>query len=247
MISKIMINVVLISIFITIFFFTYGVKIEKEVIINQMKILTNDFMSHVELSGNSINKNINELNNELQNEMSLPENRAKIIQTDKDELSGNKKISSTVLVCIFGLICVTAFIMIIFTSSGAVQNVKEILLESIIILLSIALTEFCFIFFLGAKYVSIDTNHIKLNVVKFLQKYSKSSNDEPIDEHDEPVNERKNKPVNESKNMPVNEPDEEQVDEEQVDEEQVDEEQVDEEQVDEYNENEDNQYTKNEE
>ena len=65
--SKVMINVLLISVFIIVLFFTYGVTLEKNVIINQMNILTNNFMSFIELFGNTINTNINNENNKIPN------------------------------------------------------------------------------------------------------------------------------------------------------------------------------------
>jgi glucan phosphoethanolaminetransferase (alkaline phosphatase superfamily) len=179
MIGKVMINVLLISVFISVFFFTYGVKIEKEVIINQMKVLTNDFMSHIELSGNTVNTNINKINNS----MLTPENIKEMSKDDKEKLSGNKKIIKMVLIIIACLIFVVFFVVLMLVKMKKIENIREILFESSLILVFIAITEFCFVYFFGAKYISIDTNKIKLTVIKYLQKYSNLSNNEQIDEH----------------------------------------------------------------
>jgi hypothetical protein len=42
LLSKVLINVLFISIFITVFFFTYGSYIEKKVVIEQMEFLSRD-------------------------------------------------------------------------------------------------------------------------------------------------------------------------------------------------------------
>jgi hypothetical protein len=183
LISKVLINVLFISAFISIFFFTYGTIIEKNVIINQMKVISNNVMQYVELSGNKINTELYKYNNKLL----LPKNMKKISENDEKALSGNKEIIELVQRCIgiFSLVVLIIIILFFFISKvtnkdGDEENkftfskILEILIESLIILIFIGLTEFSFLIFFGANYISIDTNEIKLDIVKFLKKYKES-------------------------------------------------------------------------
>ena len=183
LISKVLINVLFISAFISIFFFTYGTIIEKNVIINQMRVISNNIMQYVELSGNKLNTELYNYNNKLLS----PENMKKISANDEKALSGNKKIVKLVKKCILIFSVSVLIIIILFfiiskstdkdkddENKFSFSKILEILIESLIILIFIGLTEFSFLIFFGAKYISIDTNEIKLHVVKFLQKYKDS-------------------------------------------------------------------------
>ena len=173
LISKVLINVLLISIFISIFYFTYGTYIEKQVIFDQMNILANNFMNTFELTGSTTNKNFyNYINNNL-----LAESNIKKISSGDDEaLSGNKVILKKVISYIVIFFIVIFIIIFLLTITRKIPNLKEILIESFIILIFIGLTEFAFIKYFGAKYISINTNSVKSEIVESLKKYSDSLN-----------------------------------------------------------------------
>jgi hypothetical protein len=180
LISKVLINVLLISVFICIFFFTYGVHIEKLSISNQMKILAKNFMNFFQLSGEPNNKQLyDNINNNLLSKESID----KISEGDADALEGNNELIEKVRTYIIIFFCiVVGIIFVIFfffvknedsNGDGEKQGLPGILTESLIILIFIGLTEFAFLTFFGAKYISLDVNHLKLELVKSLQKYSK--------------------------------------------------------------------------
>jgi hypothetical protein len=171
LISKVLINVLLISIFICIFFFTYGVHIEKITIKNQMSILANNFMNFFELSGRNSNNN---LYNNIKNNLLSKENIEKISEGDAEALKGNKKLLEDVMWYILGFILVVSFIISILVFSGKLKNLVPILIECLIILVFIGLTEYCFLTYYGAKYISLDMNHLKLGIAESLQEYSKA-------------------------------------------------------------------------
>lgn len=190
LISKVLINVLFISIFISIFFFTYGTYIEKKVITNQMNILAGNFMDTIKLFGNTANTN---LYNYVNNNVLTPENITAISAEDKTALAGNTKIINKVILYVIGFILGVILIvglLKLFTQlnknkeqkqgQGQDQdielNITSILIESSIILIFIAITEFSFLTFFGEKFISIDTNKVKLEIVKNLQDYSNSLN-----------------------------------------------------------------------
>ena len=172
LISKVLINVLFISMFISILFFTYGVTIERNVIINQMKILSNNFMSHIELSGNKINKDMYNYNvNTLLN----PENIKAISAGDEKALERNKPILKSVITLISGFFVIVSIIIWLFYVTGnlKLESLLEILLESFIILIFIAIAELAFFKFFGAEFISVDTNVIKSGIFEELKEYSK--------------------------------------------------------------------------
>ncbi len=65
LLSKVLINVLFISIFIVVFFFTYGSYIEKKIVIEQMNFLSRDIKNLFGLLGKNINKTISEKLNNL--------------------------------------------------------------------------------------------------------------------------------------------------------------------------------------
>jgi len=168
LITKVMINVLLIFIFLSVFFFTYATSIEKNVIINQMKVLSNNFMSFIELSGNNINTNIYNENIKLLS----PDNIKSISANDGKVLSENKNIIKNVIIYVSIFFIIVVLIVIYLVKTERVTDIHEILIESFIILIFIACLEYTFLTFFGSKFISIDTNLIKLNIVEFLQKYT---------------------------------------------------------------------------
>jgi hypothetical protein len=171
LISKVLINVLLISIFISVFFFTYGTYIERKVILNQMDILANNFMNTFELTGSTTNKS---LYNYIKDKLLSKENIDKISSGDAKALSGNKVIIDKVTSYIVIFILVVSSIIFLLAITGKIPDLKNILIESFIILIFIGITEYVFIEFFGAKFISIDTNIVKYKVIKCLETYNKA-------------------------------------------------------------------------
>jgi RsiW-degrading membrane proteinase PrsW (M82 family) len=80
---------------------------------------------------------------------------------------------------IFTLV-VVVLIYFIYTKSNKDFNLKTLIYQNLILLLFVGLTEFSIITFYAADYVSIDTNNIKLNVVKNVEKLINSIKLEPV-------------------------------------------------------------------
>ena len=156
-----------------------------------MDVLAVNFMNTFELSGNTMNKY---LYDHINNNLLSKENIEKISAGDNEHLAGNKDILTLVGYCIGGF---TLFIILFVGVSYAfingylpenhkLKDIREVLGESLIILLFIGLTEFIFIKFFGSTFISINVNNIKYNIIKSLLSYKETVTGkitEKINEH----------------------------------------------------------------
>jgi ABC-type uncharacterized transport system permease subunit len=163
LISKVLINVLFISLFIGFFFFTYGTYIEKKVVTEQMNFLSKDIKNFFSLFG----KNINDTITTKLNKMILPD----LSHEDKIARENNNKIKKQAFIV---LLVLTLFILFIvyynYTKYGN-NNYKlnEIISENIVILIAIGLTEFVFLTYFGARFISINPNIVKLTILESLR------------------------------------------------------------------------------
>jgi len=155
-------NVLLISLFIGIFFFTYGSYIEGKIVNNQMEFLSSDISNIVRLFGENTNNNFKEKIKTF----ILPD----LHEEDKKAKESNNKIMMKALkVNIFFAIAVIIAIYVIYITSKKDFSMGVLIKQNLILLLFVALTEFSFITFFVSDFVSIDPNNIKYNFVKNLE------------------------------------------------------------------------------
>jgi len=154
----VMMNVMLISVFIGFFFFTYGSYIEHKIVESQMKFLSQDLMNVIRLFGKNINNNVKENILEMK-----PPDLKKADETAKME---NRKIMMKAAgVNIIFAVTVIGIIYFLYKKSKKDFNMKTLIYQNLILLIFVALTEFSFLTFFAADYVSIDTNNIKYNFI----------------------------------------------------------------------------------
>jgi hypothetical protein len=158
-ITSIIINVLFVASFLSIFFFSYVVKIEEEIVIDQVDYLVKDLTSGLKL---------------LPDEALIPiKNRIKSIQKpnmddlDKKVDDANKAIYKQAIMIVsitlgVGLIC--AFI----ASKKWNFSMIDLIKENLIILLFIGLTEFIFLNVFGKNFISADPNSVKLALLNKL-------------------------------------------------------------------------------
>jgi hypothetical protein len=161
--SKVTINVLFITLFITIFFFTYGSYIEKKVVQNQMDILSKDIIDFLNLFGQDFNKIISDqLNN-----VTLPD----LSEEDKKIKNNNNKIIiKTMIYLLFFIVILSSIIYYNYIAfSDNSYKMSKIILENLLILLAICMTEFIFVSFFIYRYVSIDSNTVKLVILKLFK------------------------------------------------------------------------------
>jgi len=157
---NVIISVLFISLFIGVFFFTYGAYIEGQVVKNQMNFLSADVAEYVNLLGGDVNAYIK---TQLHN----------VPKIDLDE-EDNKVKKNNTQVLIKAVVANAVFIVITigivyYLNKTANLNLMEVLLKNFIILIFIALTEFAFLTFYGAHLISIDPNKVKFYMVESVK------------------------------------------------------------------------------
>ena len=154
LVSKILINVLLISIFIAIFFFTYGSYIEGKIVKDQMKFLSTDIKNVLNLFGENANNVIIE-------KIKMPD----LSHEDKKAEENNKeiKIKAFKFLSFFSLFIVGIVYMIYIKNKS--YELNKIISENLVILIGVGLTEYVFLTYFAARFISIDPNQLKLTVL----------------------------------------------------------------------------------
>jgi magnesium-transporting ATPase (P-type) len=100
-------------------------------------------------------------------------------EEDKKVNKNNKKIfkNSMIILSIILLLVILLFVFFMIMRNSSItffQNFEfiKIFKESMIILVFVGLTEFCFLYFFGRKYIVIEPNLLKKQVVDQLNEYS---------------------------------------------------------------------------
>lgn len=162
------VQVTLIFVFLCVFFFTYAKNKEKEVIITNIDFLVKDIIGNFPVN----------LKNFLPKQKTTTEVNPDDIKVEET----NKKIlkKSIITVSIF---VVFAILLVIFCQVMSIKstipffknfNIGKILIESLVILFFIALTEFVFITFFGSKFISVEPDKVKASILQKLYEYSQS-------------------------------------------------------------------------
>lgn len=158
----IIINVLFISLFIAIFFFTYGVYIEANIIKFQMNFLAINISDIIKLFGRDIT---NDIKNTINN---LP--KIDFTNIDSDIEKKNKTVKYNALIAnIIFLIFTILLVIFLYNKSSTKINLFNILIKNFIILLFIGLTYFIFIYFYGSKFISVNPNLLYYNIIKHFK------------------------------------------------------------------------------
>jgi len=170
-----LIQVTLIFCFLTIFFFTYAKDKEKDVVINNVDFVIEDLLGQdsFNLLPPDIREKLKGLSS-TKKSAEMAEQDAKVEENNKQILNKTIKL----LVVIIAFVCgITFFCWSKRGQPGFFYNFElgDILKESLIILFFIALTEFLFLNEIGSKYISVETNQLKANVIKNLRDYRNST------------------------------------------------------------------------
>lgn len=162
-VANVILHVVLISSFIGIFFFTYGSYVEQQVIKSQMDYIVKDMVGDLNNfipsgSKSTINATIGQIQ---------PPDMSK---EDADAQNNNSKLLKQALT-VLGIVFAIGMGTTIWMSYHYNFSMKELLKTDLIILGFVALTEFCYLTFIGKNYRSGDPNYVKKALVESLQKY----------------------------------------------------------------------------
>jgi hypothetical protein len=166
---SILINVILATSFIGIFFFTYGAKIEENIAKAQANYIVDAMMDDVKLLPQD---KLNDIKSSLQN-MTPPD----LTKEDNEVEEINKKLlikALTVIGIIFLVGISTAYYL---CQIGEKVNFMEVLKSGLIVLTFIGLTEFSFLTFFASYFISADPNFVKQTFInKIIDKSTSSIN-----------------------------------------------------------------------
>lgn len=162
--ASIMMSVMFVSTFICVFYFTYAVHIERNVIKNQVESVVDDFVEDLAFLPQDMLDKMKQYTKSLKiSGTGAEEADAKVEKANKEIFYNAIKIISISLV--IGLLGITA------ASYYFKFSMIELLKKNSIILVLIALTEFIFLTFFGQNYMSADSNYVKYELINSIQNH----------------------------------------------------------------------------
>jgi hypothetical protein len=167
-VSNIILHIVLISVFIGIFFFTYGAYLEKEIIKIQIEYLINDLIGSVKVflpKSEKINKHIRDF------DIKIDESQDQKVRKSNNSIKIKAFIAIFILV-IFGLLIILAISKVMNRQNMTQKQFwLKLFKYNIVAIIFIGLTEFIFASFFVKKYMAINTNKLKKSVIDNVINY----------------------------------------------------------------------------
>jgi hypothetical protein len=159
----VMTNVLFISLFIGIFFFTYAAYIEAEVVKSQMEFLATEISNSIKFLGPDIT---NKINDTIHN---LPPINLDSADSAVATMNNSTKIKALIANIVF-LILVIIGVYFLSKYDDTVP-IYEILTKNLIILIFIGFTEYAFLTFFGSKYISLNPNYVNYIITDNLKQF----------------------------------------------------------------------------
>lgn len=153
--------VVLIATFLTIFFFTYASTVEGEIVEDQVDYIVNDFTKDLKL----LPPNVLAI---LKSGMKMV-NKPDLTTQDKEVEEHNNKIITTTIKYV-AILFIATVVIIYYASNKYNFTVGDLIKQNLIILVFIALTEFCFLNLFARQFISANPNLVKKIILNNLTK-----------------------------------------------------------------------------
>jgi len=167
-IANIILHILTMAVFITLFFFTYGAYLEKKIVKEQMNYIVDDLVGDIKVISPQTALT---LKNQLQNIKS-----PNLDQADKQAEENNNKLKMNTLKIVVGVSVVTLFI-VYYMIKYFNLDVKSLIITNIISLIAVGITYFVFSTYIIASYKSADPNFIKKSIVESITDYGKDMQD----------------------------------------------------------------------
>ena len=146
--------------FLTIFFFTYVKNIEKEIVINNTKYITDSLIDNYTIL---LGKDQKEYIAKLLDNIDIND----LTNEDKKVIDENKKLfNKTIKILIIGLIIVLIVTFIICSK----YNIKytDVVIKNLILMVFIGIVEFIFLKYFIRNYLSANINYVKSELIKTI-------------------------------------------------------------------------------
>lgn len=166
-IAQIILNVILVATFITIFYFTYAKNIEEQILIKQMKYITNNLLDDFSLFVPKTQFPI--LKKSLQN-MKEPD----LTDQDKEVAENNKKVMKQTFAVLIPVVIVSLLVMLFIVYTYNLP-LTDILMQGLLTLIVVGIVEFVFLKYLGGNFYSADPNYVKYKIIDEIQKNLKTN------------------------------------------------------------------------
>ena len=162
-IVNIIVHVSVMTIFLTIFFFTVASRQEKNITEKQINFLLND----------SIKTDVSALPEDIKAKLkkkvdySLNKNKDSLVKQDQEAANKNQELTDYMTNLIFILLASTVFFVFIayYYFKWDISKLHYILISTAITLVFVALTETIFLFLIPSNYLAIDPNKVKYKII----------------------------------------------------------------------------------
>lgn len=162
-IVNIIVHVSVMTIFLTIFFFTVASRQEKNITEKQINFLLND----------SIKNDVSALPEDIKAKLkkkvdySLNKNKDSLVKQDQEAANKNQELTDYMTNLIFILLASTVFFVFIayYYFKWDISKLHYILISTAITLVFVALTETIFLFLIPSNYLAIDPNKVKYKII----------------------------------------------------------------------------------
>ena len=159
-IANIILHVVLISVFIGVFFFTYATFIEERIVVSQVNYLIDDFADEIEVLPKTYKTVLNTVISNIDKpDMSVQDAQVK---------ENNKALLNKVII-ILSVSLVIGISSVYYLSRNYDFSFKELLYKNLIGLVFVGLTEFVFLTFIATSFRSADPNYVKRKILETLR------------------------------------------------------------------------------
>ena len=159
-IASIIVSVLFVSTFICVFYFTYAVNVEDEVVDSQIDFIVKDLVNDLYI-----------IPEEYKSQLKMVIQTAKptdMTSSDESVEKNNKEIFLNAIK-IVSIGFAVGMILVYLSSLYFGFSMKDILIKNSIILVFIGLTEFTFLSVFGRNYISADPNFVKYTLIDRLQ------------------------------------------------------------------------------
>ena len=172
---QVILQIVLSSIFICVFFFTYGKTQEEKSLERQISFLIDDFIGNKFFLLGDFEKDV--LKGTIKDlEIDTSESDEKIKKSNEEVWNNTKKF------ILYMMVAGGVSVYLLWNSSTSTSgmwksfNLSTSITDSMLAVAVVALIEFIFLTYLGSKFITIDTNLIKSRILTNIQDYIKSTN-----------------------------------------------------------------------
>lgn len=163
---NILIHVGVMSLFLTIFFFTIAQYFEKQIVQKQINFVIDDFV------GNTLKPISPETKKKIRNQINEAFSKTDFTKQDESVKEQNSKVQKKAWTFVGILIGIIAVIIIIFGFIFRWEGyyLRFLFNSAVISLIFVAITETLFMFLIAQNFLSADPNKIKLSIVNTLIK-----------------------------------------------------------------------------